>query len=98
MAKDETGKTAEADKKAKVPAGKEAKAQAGKKAEADKAKATLTEHWRVCRVLRFTQPMTGPWLHQGAPKKLAAYGPQGSKLLEWLIYRVKHQHYTWVQC
>ena len=91
MAKDETGKTAEADEKAKVPAGKEAKAPAGKKAEADKAKAALTEHWRVCRVLRFTQPMPGPWLLQGPPKKLATYGLQGSKLLEWLIYRVKKQ-------
>jgi len=75
-----------------------AKAKADKEAEGGKkAKAALTEHWRVCRVLRFSQPMPGPWLLQGPPKKLATYGPQGAKLLEWVLYRLYRQQYTYAQ-
>lgn len=62
--------------------------------EADKKAAT--EHWRVRRVLRFTQPIQGPWQLQGPPKPLSSY-PQGSKLLEWVIYRVSRQQYTYAQ-
>tara|TARA_B110000902_G_scaffold206229_1_gene234948 strand:- start:2633 stop:3361 length:729 start_codon:yes stop_codon:yes gene_type:complete len=58
--------------------------------------ALTTEHWRVCRVICFTQPIAGPWLLQGPPKKLSSY-QQGAQLLKWVIYRLEHQHYTYAQ-
>ena len=58
--------------------------------------ALTTEHWRVCRVMCFTQPIAGPWLLQGPPKKLSSY-QQGAQLLKWVIYRLEHQHYTYAQ-
>ena len=89
---------------AEEEADKKTKAEADAKAEADKAAkgagagagAGATEHWRVRRVLRFTQPVQGPWLLQGPPKPLSSY-PQGSKLLEWVIYRLSRQQYTYAQ-
>ena len=54
-------------------------------------------HWRWVHVLRFHNTVAAPWLHQGLPKPLKAYGTAGQRLLEWVSSQLQHGMYTVAQ-
>jgi hypothetical protein len=62
-----------------------------------KGRVMKAHHWRWLHVLRFHNTIAAPWLHQGLPKPLRAYGTAGQHLVEWVSTQLQNGMYTVAQ-